>query len=397
MKKCFYVTLAALLVLALSVNQSSTPRAETLKLSGSTIYLTIPEFSDTLTSIHSRMWDFESATGDTLTDVHTKLQTVDDNLDGLVSATPDTLTDIHTKLQVVDDNLDGLVSATADTLTDIHTKLQAADDIIDDLHDTDLPAVVDTLHVIHERIISDIEDTLTNIHTKLQVVDDNLDDLVSATLDTLTDIHTKLQAVDDNLDGLISATADTLTDVHTKLQTVDDNLDALISATADTLTDIHTKLQIVDDLIDAATDTLTNIHTKLQTVDDMVDGVEGATGVLYEQADVVVNTTAPNDANTDIFDLNTASTRYVIRGLILKCADPGANTVTVSLVMLINDVATVVDTFEITTVNFGDYFQLQDMFTTPQLAGDDIQIYVRASAGGPYAVTGQYSYAKTNN
>jgi len=49
----------------------------------------------------------------------------------------------------------------------------------------------------------------------------------------------------------------------------------------------------------------------------------------------------------------------------------------------VTDVVTVIDTFAIKTANYTNYFQLQDMFTSQQLAGDYIQIYVRSDAGGP--------------
>jgi len=125
--------------------------------------------------------------------------------------------------------------------------------------------------------------------------------------------------------------------------------------------------------------------------------VVGATGILCEQADVAVDISVLNASPVDVLDLNTAATRYLIRDLWLKSADPGANTVTVSLEKLINDVAIVVDTFDITTANFAEYFSLMDMFGLQSIGGDDIHIYAQASAGGPYAMTGQYSHAKTNN
>jgi hypothetical protein len=36
-----------------------------------------------------------------------------------------------------------------------------------------------------------------------------------------------------------------------------------------------------------------------------------------------------------------------------------------------------------------------DMFGLPHLAGDVLQVTVQASAGGPYAVTGQYTLSQT--
>jgi len=124
--------------------------------------------------------------------------------------------------------------------------------------------------------------------------------------------------------------------------------------------------------------------------------ITGTTGIFHEQADVAVNITAINGAETDVFDLNVANTRYIVRSLRLKCADPGANTVTVRLYKLVNDVSLQVDSFDITAANFATYHSLMDMFGLPHLAGDDLQVTVRASAGGPYAVTGQYSHGKTN-
>lgn len=114
---------------------------------------------------------------------------------------------------------------------------------------------------------------------------------------------------------------------------------------------------------------------------------------LQELADTAVNITAIAAGETNVFDLSVAATRYVVRSLRLKCADPGANTVSIRLYELVNDVSTVVTTFTIDTNNFGNYFSLMDLFGIPHLAGDNLKVTVQASAGGPYAVTGQYSYA----
>lgn len=124
--------------------------------------------------------------------------------------------------------------------------------------------------------------------------------------------------------------------------------------------------------------------------------VGGSTGVFHEQPDTAVNINAINTGETDVFHLLAANTRYVVRSLRLKCADPGANTVTVRFYELVNDVLTEVDSFDIDAGNFGTYHSLMDMFGLPHLAGDELQVTVRASAGGPYAVTGQYSHGKTN-
>ena len=125
-------------------------------------------------------------------------------------------------------------------------------------------------------------------------------------------------------------------------------------------------------------------------------GVITATGTITYRGihpEVAVNTTATNAAETAIFDLSVATHHYNINDFVLKCADPGVNTVTVRLYKLVNAVSTVIDTFAITTVNFASYFLLMDMFGERLLSGDNLKVTVRASAGGPYTVTGSYTYS----
>ena len=122
-----------------------------------------------------------------------------------------------------------------------------------------------------------------------------------------------------------------------------------------------------------------------------------STKVFAEQADTPVTMTAANPGETNVLNLTAAaSTRYLIRSLRLKCADPGANTVTVRLYELVNDVLTAVADFAIDSTNFANHHSLMDMFGLTHLAGDQLRVTVGASAGGPYAITGQYSYAKTS-
>jgi hypothetical protein len=84
--------------------------------------------------------------------------------------------------------------------------------------------------------------------------------------------------------------------------------------------------------------------------------------------------------------------RYVVDRVRLKCADPGANIVTVRLYEFVNWALIQTDSFDITTANFNKHFSLQDMFGLDKIAGDYTKISLRASAGGPYAVTGGYIY-----
>jgi len=127
-----------------------------------------------------------------------------------------------------------------------------------------------------------------------------------------------------------------------------------------------------------------------------LDILGGATGIFHEQADAGFseNITA---AETFIVTLNAADTRYILRDLRIKSADPTvANTITVKLYTLINSLEVNVDSFIITNANFGIYFTLVDMFGVPYVAGDSIRVSLQGSAAGPYVVAGQFSHAKTN-
>ena len=116
-------------------------------------------------------------------------------------------------------------------------------------------------------------------------------------------------------------------------------------------------------------------------------------GILHEQADTPVTINAIAAGETNVLNLVVAATRYVVRSLRLKCADPGANTVTVRLYELINGASTLVDTFTITTANFGTFFSLMDLWGIPHLAGGNLRVTVQATGGGPYAVIGSYAHA----
>lgn len=107
-----------------------------------------------------------------------------------------------------------------------------------------------------------------------------------------------------------------------------------------------------------------------------------------------INTTAVVAPGVDVLDLTDADNKesYRLNGLRLKFADPGAQTVTVTLYELINNVSTAVDTFTVTTDNYTTYYSLVDMFGVPQVCGDDITINATVDGGAGVAVTGQYQY-----
>jgi hypothetical protein len=135
----------------------------------------------------------------------------------------------------------------------------------------------------------------------------------------------------------------------------------------------------------------------------------GAGTKIYDHRDkrnieVPININAIVASPTNFLNLPLISGyafQYMVDDLVLKCADPGANIVSVVLSKLVNGVLTPIHTFAITTAGalvrgvssgFANYLSLDDMFTRQQLAGDQITITVQATAGGPYAVTGSYTY-----
>ncbi len=123
--------------------------------------------------------------------------------------------------------------------------------------------------------------------------------------------------------------------------------------------------------------------------------VNNSTSTVYDytnkpRVEVPVDVDAVAGSETDV--LNLTGQHFNVDKLRVKCEDPGLNTVTVRLYELINDLPVQVDSFDIVTANFATYFSLMDMFGVPSLHGDQLQITVRSSAGGPYAVTGEYAY-----
>jgi hypothetical protein len=259
---------------------------------------------------------------------------------------------------------------------------------------TDLADSIEALHANALVYVVAVRDSVKNTHTNLLsriiAVRDSVSNThknsliyIDTAMDTTTSAHSNILAL-----TLAETTAieDTLTDVHGALKIFE-------LATGDTLTDLHGAVKIFES---ATADTLTDVHEKIEILDSLLDDIQGATGVFNEQADVPITVTALADSETTVLNLRTADTRFLIRNLRIKSADPGANTCTVRLYEFINDVFVSVDTFEITTANFTNYFNLYDLFGETQLAGDNFMITVGMDAGTA-AITGQYSYAKTNN
>jgi len=151
--------------------------------------------------------------------------------------------------------------------------------------------------------------------------------------------------------------------------------------------------EVVGNKADAAVTVVGVVASAIAYTKGILNVIAAINSGFQEQADVAVNINAILAAETDVLNVAVAGTRYIVRSLRLKCADPGANTVTVRLYELVNDGAIAVQSFDITGANFGTYLSLMDMFGLPYLAGDNLRVTVQASAAGPYAVTGQYSHA----
>lgn len=129
-------------------------------------------------------------------------------------------------------------------------------------------------------------------------------------------------------------------------------------------------------------------------VDEAAD-VFNAVQKMWKQVDSAdVNITAILASETDVLNLAAAAnTTYKLEHLRLKVADPGVNTVYVRLYEEVNGALTLVDTKNVDSTNFADYFSLMDLFSLAQSVGNNIKVTVQTSAGGPYAVTANYSYA----
>jgi hypothetical protein len=134
----------------------------------------------------------------------------------------------------------------------------------------------------------------------------------------------------------------------------------------------------------------------------LIDTILARLASNVEQLNVAVSVSAISGSETDVLNLPVvADTCYTVQNLRLKCDDPGANTVTVRLYEKVDGSLTEVDSFAITgggagVGNWETFHSLMDMFGLPHLAGDNLQVTVRASGGAGYAVLGQYSYIKAS-
>jgi len=136
---------------------------------------------------------------------------------------------------------------------------------------------------------------------------------------------------------------------------------------------------------------LAEIKSEVRDIESEVGDIEQKLDSLFQpKAATAFSVEATNAAETDILHLNGTA---AVESLRLKCADPGNNAVTVRLYELVNNGLTEVDSFGINGANLGEYFNLMDMFNLCRLVGDELQVTVRASAGGPYTVTGQYTHS----
>lgn len=153
--------------------------------------------------------------------------------------------------------------------------------------------------------------------------------------------------------------------------------------------DLSIDTAAIEGKLDDKTTGLVALKTLINILEAKLNAVAHS---FQEQADVPFNINATL-VEANILDLSAINTRYIIRNLRLKCVDPVEQTVTVRLYELVNTVLVLVDSFNITTANFVTAHSLMDMFGLSQLVGDNLKVTVIATAVGPYACVGQYSFA----
>ncbi|MBC8460068.1 MAG: hypothetical protein H8D67_18930 [Deltaproteobacteria bacterium] len=289
------------------------------------------------------------------------------------------------------------------TLTTIDTVVDAIKAVTDALPDAGALTTIDTN-------VDDIETDTNELQTDW--TNGGRLDLIVDELTTQGDTNeTKIDTIDTVVDA-IKAVTDALPDAGA-LTTIDTNVDDIETDTNELQTDWTDggRLDLLIDAIKAKTDNLPTdpadeslLEAAIATSEGNVRGADGDTlETLSDQMDaldigvvkasVAVTINATNAGETNVFNLATAGHVYQVRHLRLKSADPGANTIAVKLYEEINDVQTVVDTFTIDTNNYGDYHSATDMFGIPDIDGENLKVTVQASAGGPYAITGQYVYS----
>lgn len=135
--------------------------------------------------------------------------------------------------------------------------------------------------------------------------------------------------------------------------------------------------------------------------DPMHVTLDGLTMSATASAEVPINVSAIAASETEIFDLSVPDSHYTIEDLVIKSVDPGANHIHINLYKLVNGVSTLIRQFEINQAGlftegisgpYTRYYGTDEMFEREKLAGDDIRLTAQVSGGGPYAVTGSYSY-----
>jgi hypothetical protein len=264
--------------------------------------------------------------------------------------------------------------------------------------------LADSTTAVHEQVIEVRKDT-AGLQTSVTKDSTNIVSLKTS----ITQDSTNVAAIKADTEGLqLSVTQDStqveaikldteslqlsITQDSTQVEAIKLDTESLqLSVTQDSTQVEAIKLDTESLQLSATQDSTTNEATNA-----IADKVVAGAGVFFEQDDVAITVTALSDSGTTVLNLRTAGTRYIVRNMRIKSADPGANTITVRLYEFINDVFLEVDSFDITTLTFASYFNLYDMFGETQLAGDNLWITVETDAGTA-AITGQYSWAKTNN
>jgi hypothetical protein len=142
-------------------------------------------------------------------------------------------------------------------------------------------------------------------------------------------------------------------------------------------------------------------NTKIEGIARITNGIVNSGTLAFNSAPLIFLPDISNNftANTSIgqliyLDGITDYKFYEIQKMRVKCNDPGADTVTIVLSELVNNVLTQVDSFVITHDNYDSYFSLMDMFGVNSLHGCSIVITAEASANN-YDIVCSYTLGYT--
>jgi len=163
-----------------------------------------------------------------------------------VNAIDSTVTDIETKVDIVDANVDTILIDTAEIAT-LNTKINTIDGNVDAiLIDTNEIATLETkINTIDGNVDAIIIDTaeIATLDGKITIIDGIVDDILIDTAQIAT-LNTKIDNIDGIVDDILVDTAQIAT-LNTKIDTIDGIVDDILIDTNE-IADIKTKVDDID-------------------------------------------------------------------------------------------------------------------------------------------------------